>query len=402
MGTSTHQQGTEPPPDLAETLDDGFLSELCAGLFASIPRMDQRRRGEQYVRGLLLAEGRKSIRNIAALLGQASAEQSLHHFVSSSTWEWVPVRQALAAYVQRAVPPLAWVIRPVVTPKAGRHSVGVDRYLVPESGQVVNAQRSMSVWAVRDELSVPVGWRLHLSRAWLEDGPRRRKALIPEGWEEETAEECAVETYLDIGLERSAGPVVMHVGKADVARTVGRLRAVGVPFLLRISGAQEFRQAPHGGVPLRVAGPVGGRQLLHAFRDFRRPVAHPPHTGTTWRHVTTLPVHAPPVPAHRRRGVDGAGTLLLLGVSPADGGRSDDVWLTDMTDAPLHRLLRLTRFLDRVETDLATVSEEVGVRDFAGRSFSGWHRHVTLASVAHLVAAVSAHEAHRALPQFCH
>ncbi|MEV4442291.1 transposase, partial [Streptomyces sp. NPDC049577] len=73
---------------------DVVLAELCAVLFASLPRSDQRRRGEAYVRGLLGAQGRKSIRNIAALIGGQAAEQSLHHFISSSTWDWSPVRRA--------------------------------------------------------------------------------------------------------------------------------------------------------------------------------------------------------------------------------------------------------------------------------------------------------------------
>ncbi|CAM5640480.1 hypothetical protein SAURM35S_09798 [Streptomyces aurantiogriseus] len=37
----------------------------------------------------------------------------------------------------------------------------------------------------------------------------------------------------------------------------------------------------------------------------------------------------------------------------------------------------------RVARDLATVGDRVGLRDFEGRSFRGWHRHTTLAAVAH-------------------
>ncbi|KJY41737.1 transposase, partial [Streptomyces sp. NRRL B-1568] len=91
---------------------DVVLAELCAALFVSLPRSDQRRRGEAYVRGLLGARGRKSIRSIAALIGGQAAEQSLHHFISSSTWEWGPVRRALAQFVVGALAPQAWVVRP--------------------------------------------------------------------------------------------------------------------------------------------------------------------------------------------------------------------------------------------------------------------------------------------------
>ncbi|CAM5241870.1 hypothetical protein SALBM217S_05197 [Streptomyces griseoloalbus] len=77
--------------------DHAFSAEL----FASLRRSDQRLRARQYLSGLLAAEGRKSIRNIAAFAGGTAAEQSLHHFISSSTWDWSPMREALTDRVMR-------------------------------------------------------------------------------------------------------------------------------------------------------------------------------------------------------------------------------------------------------------------------------------------------------------
>lgn len=114
---------TDPqaPPEDAQLLDashEVLLKELCGVLFASLPRSDQRRKGAQYLRGLLGARGRKSIRNIATVVGGPAAEQSLHHFITSSTWDWGPVRQALAQHLARIAPPQAYVLRPMVVPKA--------------------------------------------------------------------------------------------------------------------------------------------------------------------------------------------------------------------------------------------------------------------------------------------
>lgn len=39
--------------------------------------------------------------------------------------------------------------------------------------------------------------------------------------------------------------------------------------------------------------------------------------------------------------------------------------------------------------DFAQIAERVGIKDYSGRSFSGWHRHATLASAAHAVAVLS-------------
>lgn len=66
------------------------------------------------------------------------------------------------------------------------------------------------------------------------------------------------------------------------------------------------------------------------------------------------------------------------------------LWLTNARAPSLVPALRLTRLPGVVARDFAAVSERVGIRDFGGRSFPGWHRHITLASVAHLVAALDA------------
>ncbi|RBL80559.1 transposase, partial [Streptomyces cavourensis] len=152
-----------------ERAHDGLLSALGTELFASMPRRDQRTKGMAYLQGLLEAEGRKSIRNIAALFGGDATEQSLHHFIVSSTWDWTPVRRALAQYVERVTQPQAYVVRPLIIRRAGETSVGVERRFVPALGQVVNAQQAVGVWAAAPDWSSPLNWRLQLSPRWLAD-----------------------------------------------------------------------------------------------------------------------------------------------------------------------------------------------------------------------------------------
>ncbi|MGK5547778.1 IS701 family transposase [Streptomyces sp. URMC 127] len=385
-----------PAPACPETRpgsQDDVLAELCAALFASLPRSDQRRRGEAYVRGLLGTRGRKSIRNIAALIGGQAAEQSLHHFISSSTWDWAPVRRALAHYLTRVSPPHAWVLRPMVIPKAGDNSVGVDRRFCPAVGQVLNAQEAVGVWAASAERSTPVNWRLHLSDAWLQDGLRRGQASIPDSIRPETLGECTVEAYA--GMMRDWGlplrPLVLDARDMDAPAALLRLRACGLPAMLRISHSLR----------LTVSGPAAaGRgsealpahQILGAARDMRRPVMWRDHgparvvrtslTAAVRVGLPALRAASVPAPARRRE-------LLLLGVGENGRRWPAELWLTDMVNVPPAALVRLGKLLDRVDRDFTEIADEVGIRDFAGRSFSGWHRHVTLASAAHAVAALT-------------
>jgi SRSO17 transposase len=61
----------------------GRLEAFAGDIFASLPRTDQRARGECYLRGLMLEGRRKSIQPMAERLGEVHY-QALHHFVAAS------------------------------------------------------------------------------------------------------------------------------------------------------------------------------------------------------------------------------------------------------------------------------------------------------------------------------
>ncbi|MER5695574.1 transposase [Streptomyces mirabilis] len=115
-----------------------------------------------YLRGLLLAERRKTIRTIGAHVGGAAMEHSLHHLSSSSTWDWMPVRRALAGHLQQVSVPHVGVVRPMPIPKVGDRSVGVHEGLDPGTDQTFHGQRGFGLWHVSDTLDVPVNRRLFL------------------------------------------------------------------------------------------------------------------------------------------------------------------------------------------------------------------------------------------------
>jgi SRSO17 transposase len=385
--TGKSHRSTVPDHPAIGKNQEPVLNELCAVLFATLSRVDQRRKGMKYVRGLLGTPGRKSMRNIAALFGGKTTEQSLHHFISDSTWDWTPVRQALTGYVTRAAPPQAWVVRPMVIPKAGEHSVGVGKRYDPTLGQALNAQQAIGVWAASDRLSVPVNWRLHLSESWLDDGDRRTRASIPDGLGLESLGDCVVEAYRELARVPwlPVRPLVLD-GRQMCALTILRkLSAAGVPVLVRIKGAVRL-SAIDPFVPVRSGAPVPAHYLLEAARALRRPVPAPRHdTGRS--HLAAAVGVRVPVPHHE----DGIGErdMVLLGVGRGGHGWPAETWLTDLTDTPVHTLVRLTRLVQRVDRDFTEIADRVGIRDFAGRSFTGWHRHVTLASAAHAVVALS-------------
>ncbi|MFG3549393.1 IS701 family transposase [Streptomyces sp. NPDC047725] len=390
MGTGALISGTSTEELQSVTSDswwdDGTLTELGAALFASLPRSDQRRKGVEYLRGLLGVRGRRSIRNIAALLGGSATEQSLHHFVCSSTWDWAPVRRALARHLVSSAPPLAWVAQPMVIPKAGENSVGVDRQYVPEMGRVLNAQRAMGVWAVSEHTSVPVNWRLYLSPSWTGDVVRRRQASLPADLGPRSMGDMTLDACLETAREwgMPSRPVVLDARNMDMPTLVRRFTDSGVRFLARINSAYPLAVTD----PLRLGRAPGVQpagRLMAADREAPRPVvwresgatSSTLHTSVVSLLGVRLPQAAPADPAAR--------DLCLVGIGSGPRRRVGQMWLTNMTDAPLPALVNWSRLPSRTERDFRQTADRLGIRDFAGRSYGGWHRHVTLASAAHAV-----------------
>ncbi|WP_243869819.1 IS701 family transposase [Streptomyces liangshanensis] len=372
-----------------------LLAELGSILFTSLPRSDQYRKGTQYLRGLVEARGRKSVRNLAALLGEQVSEQNLHHFISGSTWDWTPVRQALAHHLVGVAPPRAWVVQPMIIPKTGRHSVGVDKHFSPLLGQVLNAQRAIGVWAVSEDMSTPVNWRLHLPRAWLKDDARRSQVSIPDEVGVETRSDCVVEACLETVTrwDLPVRPVVLDVREAHAMTVFERLGAAGMPLLGRVTG--DLRLAVRDSVLPGHGGKVlSAYEIMNLAKDMRRPVAarsHGPRTASGTDLAAAVRVGPPdrwersPGRGHRAATEE----LLLLGTGDDSGSWPAELWLTTMTAATPAALTRLAKLTGKVDRDFAEIADRVGIRDYSGRSFGGWHRHVTLASAAHAVVALS-------------
>ncbi|MFI5528749.1 IS701 family transposase [Kitasatospora sp. NPDC051853] len=362
-----------PVTGYSEPADD-VLTELAADVFSPLRRRDQRLKAEQYLHGLLHARGRKSMRNIAATLAGPAAEQGLQHFISNSTWDWQLVRARLARHLDRVSPPEAWVVQPLHIPKAGNQSAGVETRYVPEYGQVMSGQQAFGVWFADREGSTPVNWRLYLPPSWVGDPVRRSRTEIPEEVAEEHPEACAVAAVTGLrGWGLGTRPVLLDARLPELRPVLGRLRAEHMPVLARTTGSARFEVADPA-VPGYGAGPVAAQRIVEAVRGLRRPVAWTDPAGG-WGTRTSLYVQV------RVRFPQG-GEAVLLGEWRDPHRPPVQLWVSTLADTPGEELVRLSKLSRRVARDTAEEGSRVGLRDFEGRSFPGWHRHMTLASVA--------------------
>ena len=387
--------------------------ELLETLFSSLSRRDQRVRGEHYLRGLLLADGRKSVRNIALSLGLPDEEQRLHHFISGSTWDWAPMRAAHAGFLDRLRPAQAWVLHAVTIPKVGEHTVGVDRFFDARAGRVVGGQRAFAAWYASPGFSAPVNWKLFMPRHWMDDDELRGRAEIPPALTYAPIDQCGPAAVLEAARDWQLPPrpVLMDLRGDTNWQSARRFVTAGLPVLARTSAADRFvvddpapprfpgrrasatgtlepgHPAPAANI-LEPGHPASAASILESVRSARREVewtdpGNPGLTHTSW--VAAVRVRLPDdrLGAHR--------PLLLLGEWHPGQETPAQIWVSDLAQAAPAELMRLTKLTRRVALDQSLGAGRTGTRDFVGRSFCGWHRHMTLASAAHTMRLLGQH-----------
>jgi SRSO17 transposase len=381
----------------------GRLEGFADDIFASLPRKDQRARGECYLRGLMLDGRRKSVEPMAVRLGEVHY-QALHHFVAASPWDWRPVRRRLAEVMVAALAPTAWAVDDTGFPKDGDCSVGVQRQYCGTLGKTANCQLGVSVSAVTEQASCPLDWRLFVPESWDDPAMAERRAAchVParvrhrpkwqlvldmvdelEGWGLAPPVLVADAGYGDAGEfrqgleDRELGYVVQV--KADTSAYPEQTRPERLPYRGRGQPSKPRYRQPRASVKQLVlqAGPPACIELV-----WRRG-----SKGLQRSRFVALRVRPAGVSPRRRASRTADRELpvcWLLAEWPVGQPEPVKYWLSNLPeDTPIVELVRLGKLRWRIEQDYRELKGALGLDHFEGRSFGGWHHHVTLVSVAH-------------------
>jgi SRSO17 transposase len=391
------------------------LEDFAAEMFEPFGRVDQRRWGGVYLRGLLLSGGRKSVEPMAARLGEDGNRQALAHFVTSSPWDPAYVRARLAWRMQRVIKPTALIVDDTGFLKDGDASACVTRQYTGTAGKVTNCQAGVSLHLASNHASAAVNWRMFLPESWDPASPkadpakvaRRARCGIP-------AEAGHVEKWqlaLDmIDETRSWGIEVPFAvadgGYGDTAAFRLGLEERGLRYMVGISTTTTAQ--PDHAQPCTPPSTGRGRPPVPAYPDAARTVkslvtaagkgaARPvqwregsrPGTGRSghkrmYSRFVALRVR----PAGRAIRKATPGTELpvrwLLAEWPATEDEPVQFWLSNLPeDTPLATLVRTAKLRWRIEHDYREMKQALGLAHFEGRTWPGWHHHVTLVSVAH-------------------
>jgi SRSO17 transposase len=373
-----------------------FVAEMAAGL----PHVRQRENALVYVRGLIEHGGRKSLQPTLFRLGEDAARyESLQQFLADSPWDPAVLVRACAERVAPALELSAWVVDDTGIPKDGAHSPGVKRQYSGTLGKIGNCQVTVSVHAVGERGTQPLGWALYLPEEWCGDGPRRRKAKIPDELVFQTKPQLASTL-----CEQAAGwaipraPVLGDCAYGDNCDFRTGLHEHGLEYVLSVSpeigvfGPETSftvpERKPGRGRPPRVARPDRKSESVRALAE-RLPAdafttvpcrTTPAGEVVHGRFAFVRVVAAHPVTRDHRP----PRWEWLIIEWPEDQEAPTDYWLANLPeDTEPERLARLARLRWTIELDYRQLKGELGLDHYEGRSYRGFHHHCALVTCAH-------------------
>jgi SRSO17 transposase len=280
-------------------------------------------------------------------------------------------------------------------PKQGKHSVGVARQYSGTLGKTGNCQIGVSLNYACDDGCFPVDFQLYLPEEWASDSGRRAKAGVPE--------EVRFRRKWEIGWEMidrvrewevPPGVIVADAGYGIATEFRAGLRARGLKYVVGITrevtvwrGGVKRGPAPayqgHGR-PRKGSLPARGTVL-----EVAQSLPEDAWVEVIWREGTRGPmkgrfaaVRVQPTHGTLRDGEDEPVSWLLI-EWPSDAAEPAKYWISNMgEETPLTELVYWAKIRWWIEQNYQQLKDELGLDHFEGRSWSGWHHHVTLAMIA--------------------
>lgn len=379
------------------------------------------RNADRYIRGLFRPGTDNTVTDIANKMDMD--QERLERFVRESPWE----HAAVEAHLQEAVPEAvqgddaAIIVDGMGIPKKGEDSVGVARQWCGATGKVDNCQVTVNATLARpgehrnaDQVTWPLGMRLYLDKKWtdhedaeydsqqerLRYAELREKTAIPDdaGYQPKYDIAAGLIDQANTGLDHACVVADSNFGKRTPFRE--SLRELGEPYVLEIESGKP-RVVPEDTAVIE-PGPTEGRGPPRKYPAYSKDVtAETPEevadavgdedwTSVTWNDGTNGELRGDfyrkrvrvAKSATNRWLTDESGWLLLK----RNHGPDDDLkaWLCwGLDDASLEELVTWGQLRWTVEKFHREIKQELGGDEYQGRTWQGFHHHLSAVMLAH-------------------
>jgi len=387
----------------AEPLDD--LAAFVEPFGRLFRRAESRQALERYATGLLSDVPRKTAAELGRRIPETS-DQRLQEFLTRTSWDARQMDRQRVAHMLRhaSVGNGVLVVDDTGFAKKGRHSVGVARQYSGTLGRVDNCQVLVTTHYVDSVFDWPVMGRLYLPGKWASDTERRAAAHVPETVGFQTKGEIALD-LVDEGVQSGVAPraVVADAGYGHQSPFLDGLEARSMPYAVGIEKGVHFRLADavaadpgdapvHGprkrGRPRKRPG-VEQRVPTQSAEAIAEALPAEQWQRVSWRNGAKGPLvkQCARVRVYRaaRKGghTDSAGWLIAERPLPGHAGDSKYYMAWGLDELSLEDLVELVHVRWVIERFYQDAKGELGLDDYEGRLWPGFHRHVALVMLAH-------------------
>ena len=363
---------------IAAWTDD--FTTLVAQIGPRFARAEARQHAADYLHGLLSHAARKNGWQLAETVGDTTP-YGIQQFLYRAAWDPDAVRDDLRAYVVEHLgdPQGVLVVDETGFLKQGEKSVGVQRQYSGTAGRRENCQIGVFLTYASPRGHTFLDRALYLPASWTDDRERCRAAGIPDeiAFATKPAQaQALLERALDAGVPAAWVTADSIYGDVKYLRVWLEARPIG--YVLAVSGKDTVWEAgwrQRRSSTLLAEPPTEGWERLSAGEGAK---------GPRWYDWLRLPLAAPLVAGWRR--------WVLLRRSVADPTEVTAYVCFGPAETTLADLVRVAGSRWTVAICFAAAKQEVGLDQYEVRSWTGWHRHVTLACLAHaFLAVVRAH-----------
>jgi SRSO17 transposase len=350
------------------------LEALTSGLRDHFRRAAAHRHAVAYVAGLLGEVERKNGWQLAEY-GGYEHPRTIQRVLDRSVWDADAVRDDLREQViaELGDPDGVLVVDETGVVKKGTKSCGVARQYSGTAGRIENCQIGVFLGYASPKGRVGIDRALYLPRPWADDQERREEAGVPKTAEFHTKPWLAlemIERALDAGV-----PARWVVGDS-VYGSDGKLRraleARGQAYALAVKSTEQPTTWPPYGPPDQVV--VADVAAALDPEEWERLSCGDGAQGERlydWAYVPLRPAM-----------VDDWVHALVVRRSISDPDEVAYYLVYAPTDTPLTAIVRAIGARWTIEEVFELAKQRVGLDEYEVRSWTGWHRHTTLALLA--------------------
>jgi SRSO17 transposase len=384
---------------------DRELEAYVEYLTAEMGRPERRHAMGDYLRGLLLDGERKSVVPMATRLAEDDSDreglrQRLQRCVKS-TWLDEELYRRVATKLQRELPGIeAFVVDDTGFAKKGVYSVGVVRQYSGTLGRTDNCQVAVSLHLAGEHGSGCIGFRLYLPERWTEDRERCRAAGVADDIGYEPKWKLGL-SLIDQALAWGMRPAVALAdsGYGDTKEFRDGLSERGLVYNVAVKGTTvvwrpEVNPRPPKPQPGKTGRPRTrpdmGEHKPISIAQLAKELGRTAYRKVTWRegargklasYFVALRIRV--AHGHAKGEAPGEQQWLLCEWPKDEEGPTKFYLSTQPASCSLKELVRTAHLRWRIERDYQDMKQEVGLDNYEGRTWRGFHHHAALCAAAH-------------------